>query len=642
MNAKLLAVAGPLKDSSFAIPAGEMPIGRDSSNLLAISDPSLSRRHCVLVSSGDNFTIRDLKSRNGTAVNGIPIEERLLDHGDQISVGDSIFVFQLRDEPVDAPSDHVEFSNSRVQATVQLRPQDAIYVDPNKILQSLPARNRASASLNALLKISRVVHSIPRLEELQHQILQLIFEVVPADRGAILLDRHTKGNFSSVFARHRMAGSKQQVQVSSTVVDQVMASGVAILASDVVASQSLSDSESLVRSQVCSVLCVPLTVHEKLNGCLYLDSSNASARFDEEHLQLVTAVAGTSAIALQNARRMQWLESENARLESEIRLDHNLVGSSPRMKEVYQFLAQVSRVDSTVLLQGESGTGKELAARAIHRNSPRSHKPFVAINCAAIPEGLLESELFGHERGSFTGAVALKRGRFEVANGGVVFLDEIAELALPLQVKLLRVLQEHECDRVGATSPIPIDVRVVAATNRNLEESVKAGIFRQDLFYRLNVLTLEMPPLRERRDDIPALANYFVSKLVSRGIGTSKEFSPEAMECLVHYDWPGNVRELENAIERALVLSTSKMITPDDLPESTLDATPPSSSKGPLFHTKVKEAKRQLIVDAVEKSSGNYTEAARVLGIHPNYLHRLIRNLGLREAARSASKGRKL
>jgi Nif-specific regulatory protein len=641
LNAKLLAVAGLLKDSSFAVPTGEMPIGRDSSNLLAIRDPSLSRRHCVLVSSGDSFTIRDLKSRNGTVVNGIPIEERQLEHGDQISLGDSIFVFQLRDEIVDTPSDHVEFRDSRVQATVQLHPQDAVYADPNKILQALPARNRAPASLNALLRISRVVHSIPGLDELQNQILQLIFEVVPADRGAILLDRHTNNTFSSVFARHRIAGSKQQVQVSSTVVDQVMTTGVAVLASDVVASQSLSEVDSLVRSQVCSVLCVPLTVHEKLNGCLYLDSSSASARLDEEHLQLVTAVAGTSAIALQNARRIQSLESENARLSAEIRLDHNLVGSSPRMKEVYQFLAKVSRVDSTVLLQGESGTGKELAARAIHRNSPRSHKPFVAINCAAIPEGLLESELFGHERGSFTGALALKRGRLEVANGGVVFLDEIGELALPLQVKLLRVLQEHECDRVGATRSIPIDVRIVAATNRNLEEAVKAGIFRQDLFYRLNVLTLTMPSLRERRDDIPTLANYFVSKLVSRGIGTSKEFSPEAMDCLVSYDWPGNVRELENAIERALVLSTSEMITPDDLPESTFDATLPSS-KGPLFHARVQETKRQLIVDAVERSGGNYTEAAQILGVHPNYLHRLIRNLGIREATRSASKARRM
>src|SRR2546421_1793496 len=269
-----------------------------------------------------------------------------------------------------------------------------------------------------------------------------------------------------------------------------------------------------------------------------------------DHLELVAAIAGISAVGLENARRLQWLEQENLRLNTEINLEHNMVGEGARMKGVYQFLSRVAPIDSTVLIHGESGTGKELAARAIHRNSPRAAKPFVPINCAAIPEGLLESELFGHERGAFTGAVAQKKGRLEVANGGVVFLDEIGELAPALQVKLLRVLQEREFERVGGIHPIKVDIRLVAATNRDLNDAVRLGEFRQDLYYRLAVVKMTMPPLRERKEDIPMLTRHFVQKYAVRCKMRAKPVSHDAMACLVNYDWPGNVRELENAIER--------------------------------------------------------------------------------------------
>jgi transcriptional regulator with PAS, ATPase and Fis domain len=377
-------------------------------------------------------------------------------------------------------------------------------------------------------------------------------------------------------------------------------------------------------------------VFEKVTGCIYLDTCDATSRFDEDHLQLVAAIAGTSAVALENARRMQWLEQENLRLSVEISLDHNLIGESSRMKEVYQFLARVAPTDSNVLLQGESGTGKELAARAIHRNSPRSSKPFLAINCAAIPENLLESELFGHERGAFTGAVAQKKGRLETANGGVVFLDEIGELALPLQVKLLRVLQEREFERVGGLRAISVDIRLIAATNQDLAQAVKAGNFRNDLFYRLNVLSLIMPPLRDRREDIAMLAQYFIDKYVKKSNTRTKKLSPEAMVCLANYDWPGNVRELENAIEHAMVLSVSDVIQPEDLPESILEKGLTPSTEGAKYHSQVKELKKQLILDALEETKRNYTEAAHVLGVHVNYLHRLIRNLDLKDALHSS------
>jgi transcriptional regulator with GAF, ATPase, and Fis domain len=636
VNPRLLAIAGPLKDSTFALPNGEIHIGRDPSNLLSISDPSLSRRHCALSWDDEGYKIRDLDSRNGTSVNGVTVKESRLRHGDQISVGDSSFLLLLRDDTEEPTGGRVEYEDSLTQATAQLRPQELLYLQSERILKELPTSSRVARNLNALLKISRVVHSIRDLEELQGQILNLIFEVVPAERGAILLDDKGDQHFASVFARHRIAKSVLPVPVSRTIARQVMKEGLAILGADVPSSNHLAGVESLVNCQIRSLLCVPLTMFKKVTGCIYLDTCDAASRFDEDHLQLVAAIAGTSAVALENAQRMQWLEKENLRLSAEINLDHNLVGESPRMKEVYQFLARVAPTDSNVLLQGESGTGKELAARAIRRNSPRSNKPFVAINCAAIPEGLLESELFGHERGAFTGAVAQKKGRLEMANGGVVFLDEIGELAPALQVKLLRVLQEREFERVGGIRPMAVDIRLIAATNKDLDEAVKVGTFRKDLFYRLNVLSLVMPPLRDRREDIAMLAEYFVVKYIKKCHMRSKKLSPEARACLVNYDWPGNVRELENAIERALVLSVSDVIQPEDLPESILEKGLTGVTEGAKYHNEVKELKKQLILNALEETKRNYTEAARLLGVHVNYLHRLIRNLDLKETLQSS------
>ncbi len=636
VNPRLLVIAGPLRDSTFALPNGEICVGRDPSNVLAVTDPSLSRRHCTIVRDSDGYKIRDLDSRNGTSVNGVAVKETRLHHGDQISVGDSVFVLLLQEDVEESNAGRVEYEDSPTHATAQVRPQDVLYLQPDRILKELPPSSRLARNLNALLKISGVVHSIRDLDELQRQILSLIFDVVPAERGAILLDGKGDETFSSVFAQHRIAKSVLPVRVSRTIAQQVMKEGLAILGADVPGSNGLADVESLIDCQVRSLLCVPLTMFQKVTGCIYLDTCEAASRFDEDHLQLVAAIAGTSAVALENARRIQWLEQENLRLSAEINLDHNLIGESAPMKDVYQFLKRVAPTDSNVLLQGESGTGKELAARAIHRNSPRSDKPFLAINCAAIPEGLLESELFGHERGAFTGAVALKKGRLEIANGGVVFLDEIGELAPALQVKLLRVLQEREFERVGGIRPISVDIRLIAATNQDLMQAVKAGTFRNDLFYRLNVLSLMMPPLRDRREDIPMLAKHFVDKYVKKSNTRGKKLSLEAMACLAKYDWPGNVRELENALEHAMVLSTSESIQPDDLPESILEKGLPSNAEGARYHSQVKELKKQLILDALEETKRNYTEAANVLGVHVNYLHRLIRNLDLKDTLHSS------
>ncbi len=634
-------IAGPSKDSTIPLPDGEASIGRDPTNVVALIDPSVSRKHCVLRSEDGRFQIKDLDSRNGTLVNGEAVKEQWLRHGDEIATGDSVFLFLLEEEERATPASRVEFDDSHPTAdTKLLHPKEVLYLQPDRLLRELPATSQVARNLNALLKISRVVHAIRDLEELQAQLLDLIFEVVPAGRGAILLTEGVGQEFNCLYARTRHAGQPQLVRVSRTIARQVMKENVAILGVDVPASGALRDVESLVASEVRSLLCVPLTVFERIIGCIYLDSTNAVNRFSEDHLQLMAAIAGVSAIALDNARRQQWLEQENQRLTIEVRQDQSLVGEGTRMKEIFQFLARVAPTDSTVLIEGESGTGKELAAKALHRSGQRSNRPFVAINCAAIPETLLESELFGYERGAFTGAATQKKGRLEMADGGIVFLDEIGELAPQLQVKLLRVLQEREFERVGGTQPIKLDIRLIAATNRDLAEASRKGQFRQDLYYRLAVVKLMMPPLRDRRDDIPMLTRHFVQKHAKRCKVKAKPVSREAMAALVNYDWPGNVRELENAIERALVLGSSDMILLEDLPESLLEQNSAEETHEGRYHAQVKQLKKQLILDAVEQTGGNYVDAAGILGVHPNYLHRLIRNLGIKEELNQALHGR--
>jgi len=312
----------------------------------------------------------------------------------------------------------------------------------------------------------------------------------------------------------------------------------------------------------------------------------------------------------------QAIKARCSSLEENCREMHpDLIGSSQAMEEVHGLIKQVAPSDSTVLILGETGTGKELVANSIHKNSNRAEKPFVRINCAAIPDGLMESELFGHEKGAFTGAHARKPGKFELADGGTMLLDEVAELPLPLQAKLLRVLQENTYERVGGTGTINIDVRIICATSKDMEQAVKNGGFRQDLYYRLNVIPINLPPLRERKDDIPALTGHFLREFsMKRGI--AMEISPEAMQCLLDYPYPGNVRELKNIIERASVLAPEPVIRPADLPAD-FNSTAGLEKHAPEMNLSaaVAVAERACILEALRRTNGQRTKAAELLGI---------------------------
>jgi len=342
-------------------------------------------------------------------------------------------------------------------------------------------------------------------------------------------------------------------------------------------------------------------------------------------------------LVVQRALEHCRLVRENKRFRVELKEKEEwspLVGSSPAMLEVYKLVARVSESRSTVLLQGESGTGKELIARAIHANSPRRDKPFIPVNCGALPDTLLESEMFGHEKGAFTGAVGLKAGLFEAATGGTLFLDEIGELGPALQVKLLRVMQDQEVRRVGGTASVKVDVRIIAATNRDLEQLVKEDKFRDDLYYRLNVVRITLPSLVDRKEDIPMLAHHFLQKYVGGTSSGVRGFLPETMVLLKEYRWPGNVRELENAVERAVSLSHGPLVTPDDLPESIRTAAPleaksTSASDGDEVCLTLEEVEKRHLIRVLKEMKGNKVKAAKILGIDRRTLYRMAERFGL-------------
>jgi Nif-specific regulatory protein len=622
MNPRLTAISGRLKGNVFTFEDLPVVIGRETSATLCVADASVSRRHSQIEREAEHFVIEDLESLNGTFVNDVPVKRRKLQHGDRVRIGDSQFIFLTHEADMNSSSE-VRFEEGQVitGSTLQFRFNDALYV--------------MARDLSALMKISTTINAIRGLEKLQKTLLDLLFEVVPAERGVVLLTDHgAEGEepvFGSVFGLDRERGQDASIKVSSKVTRWVLKHRESILITNQAEADNFGSSDSLVADQPASVMCVPLIMLDRSLGVIYLDTTELDAPFDQDHLQLVSAISAITAVAIENARHFEWLVSENQRLIADFNIEHNLVGESPPIREVLQFISKVAPTDSTVLLSGESGTGKELAARAIHLNSKRADKTFMAVNCAALAESLLESELFGHEKGSFTGALTQKKGRLEIADGGTVFLDEIGELSPALQVKLLRVLQEREFERVGGTRPIKVDIRLITATNKNLEESIANGTFRQDLYYRLNVVNLEMPPLRERPEDIPLLSNYFAAKYAERCNRRIIGIAAEAQARLASYDWPGNVRELENAIERAVVLGATDRILLEDLPESILESEPAATTPGTKYHEAVAETKRQIILSAMQQTKGSYTEAAKLLGVHPNYLHRLVRNLNLKE-----------
>jgi transcriptional regulator with GAF, ATPase, and Fis domain len=625
----LVALTGPLRGRTFELAADPLALGRHPSNTIRIPDLSVSRHHCTLRRTPEGWRITDLDSRLGTFVNGRPVHEAPLRHGDLLAVGESTFLVSLEGEPAEEPNVLGELNDdAALEAGTEIRLPvgESVYLRPDRI-PGAARGDRAARSLGALLEIATACGALRDPEALAGRLLELILAAVPAERGAVLFPKDEDGEEDGFTAVHRHT----PFPVSRTLARRVLAERTALLWNG--PQGEPPPAESVTGSGIHALLAVPLMHQDRPFGLLYADTREPGAAFDEEHLQLLAAAGVLAAGALNTALRFQRLERENRRLQS-AEIGPGLVGESSGLRRVVELIGKVAPTPATVLILGESGTGKELAARALHAASRRAGHPFVAINCATLSETLLESELFGHEKGAFTGAVARKAGKLEVARGGTLFLDEVAEMPLTLQAKLLRVLQERTFERVGGTQPLSADIRLVAATNRDLQQAIAIGSFRADLYYRLNVIALTLPPLRERREDIPLLAAHFAA-LHGRAVrGRPLGISPAARTLLLRYPWPGNIRELSNAIERAVVLGQDDVIQPDDLPETLLETGPgaltSTAPAAPSYHEALNRFKRELILEAVAASHGTITRAAERLGLHPNHLHRLITSLDLR------------
>jgi transcriptional regulator with GAF, ATPase, and Fis domain len=612
-NPRLVAASGFLKGRVWLAKDGPLFLGRDASNQVEVSDRAVSRKHCSIseISSGV-FEVVDLDSHNGTFVNGIKVSRRAIEHGDRIRIGNSEYVFLIGPDGGDALKSSSNGSSDADSTLMTVR------LDPSGLPSDASWVGGMARDLSAFFKIANVINSTRDVQALQRELLVLIAEVIPAAQGAIVLQSSRMDEPRPLCTWNRRGLAQQEMLIRQELVQQAIWERCAVF------SAATGDSAGNEH-----VLCVPLTAVEKTLGVIYLSAPGSSPAFQEEYAYFLSSVSRIAAVTLENLSKLDSLRAENQRLRGDVQANHNLIGESRAMRRVHEFIARVAEGDSTVLIRGESGTGKELVARAIHAKGRRADKPFIAINCAAIPEALLESELFGHEKGAFTGAVGVRKGKFESAEDGTLFLDEIGEMAPLLQSKLLRVLQQREFERLGGSRLLSFNARVLAATNKNLEQAIKAGEFRQDLYYRLNVVSVASPPLRERREDIPVLALHFGDKYAVKCKRCFQGITPEARSLLMRYSWPGNVRELENAIEHAIVMGLTDEILLEDLPNALLEEQSPGLAAARYHHT-LNQTKKQLVVSALDEANGSPVEAARLLGIHPKYLHRLIRSLNLK------------
>lgn len=493
-------------------------------------------------------------------------------------------------------------------------------------------QKREVLELSTLLEISKALSSSLNLEVTLNAILDILHNHMGVERGTIvLLDEKT--HELRIQAAHGMPPEAMKLgkyKIGEGITGKVFQTGRSEVVPNV-GDEPLFLNKTKARGDLkkksISFICVPIKIENEIVGTLSVDRLFRDPMPFEEDLRLLSIISSMAAQAVKISkmveREKEALLDENRMLRTELQEKHrfeNIVGESKKMHDVYHTVTVVAPTKATVLLRGESGTGKELIAKAIHYNSPRKDKAFIKFSCAALPETLLESELFGYEKGAFTGAAATKRGRFESADGGTIFLDEVGDMTLAMQVKFLRVLQEREFERVGSVETIKVDVRVIAATNKDLETAVREGKFREDLYYRLNVLPIFLPPLRDRREDIAPLIYHFIKKFSQENQKEIRDLSKQAWDQVMNYSWPGNVRELENCMERAVIVCQAVLIDIPDLPGPIQNAdtvVPASKSmdKAETLPAAVESVERQLIKEALQKTGGNRRKAAQLLGV---------------------------
>jgi len=486
--------------------------------------------------------------------------------------------------------------------------------------------NREIRELKLLWEVSQALGRSMDLREVAGPVLNALAERMGMARGALtLVNRRTEEIYmEAAHGLSELQRRRGRYQIGEGVIGKVVETGQPAIVPNISDEPMFLDRTGArkdLKKEDISFICVPIKIGAEVIGTLSADRLFESSISLEEDVRLLSIIASMVAQAVRLRQEIQEereiLIQENLRLQSELKErfePSNIIGKSKGMKEVYDLIAQVSKSNATVMIRGESGTGKELVANAIHYNSLRANKPFVKVNCAALPETILESELFGHEKGAFTGATHERKGRFEMAQGGTIFLDEVGDLPPMVQIRLLRVLQEREFERVGATTTTKVDVRVIAATNRNLEKLMEEGKFREDLYYRLNVFPIYIPPLRERKTDILLLTDFFVERYASTNNKRIQRTCTHAIDMLMSYHWPGNVRELENCIERAVLLSREGVIYGYHLPPTLQTSTYTGTIPYGTLQSELERLERDLIMDALKTTRGNIAKATQILG----------------------------
>ena len=697
--AHLTVLSGSARSKVIELGSGPCRIGRDPNLEATIEDSKASRVHAEITLKGGNYILRDLHSKNGTLVNGTSVSAMTLKEGDLVQVGETRFAFSMQDLPPAHHPDRRDYdsvlaarlpegvqpalgtagldrSGGESFETLELNaplailggkdepaapapPPDSPPSDGHstrmggvKLRETAPVASRplewAVRSLRALYALARTAAEAGSSAELWRALSTGLQQALEADRvSPVLLDE--KGAWQVAAQDMCAAGSAgkaaaafARIPVSRTIVDYALRTRRSVLTAPRTDAR-FGDAKSIGEQGITSALCGPIISHNEVLGLVYADRLGG-ADFVREDQELVIATCLQAAPALAHLRRLEELVAKKEQLLAELKSQHNLLGESPRLKEVAAFIERAAPTDSVVLVLGESGTGKELVARAIHYNSRRSDAPLVIVNCAALTETLIESELFGHAKGAYTGATGDRPGRFELAHGGTIFLDEIGELSNSCQTKLLRVLEQGELSRVGESRVRKVNVRVVAATNRDIEAEMKAGRFREDLFYRLNVLAITLPPLRERGEDIVLLLWHYLRDAAVRSGRGQLAFSEEALAALQQYRWPGNVRELRNLTERLAVLCPHRFIGLPDLPpeyRAGPEQGPRAEAAAPLTEAqpeadlaagapaRLEDVEKAHILRVLQACEGNKKVASEKLGIDRSTLYAKLRAYGI-------------
>jgi len=639
---KLEVTQGQSRGERHESSADVIRLGRSADNDLVLPDEPISSEHARIVYGGEKYLLRDLRSTNGTVVvrgtlrialdegNG---REMALAAGDVVELGSGDKLVRLSVAIAE------ETEEARVLAMRKI----------DELGRAESAVERDSGRLRALYDAQKRIGGAADLNEVLVAVCDGAFALVPgATHVTVVLREDDDGASSYVPIVTRVKGqtgpATQPIPVTRSVFRKVVSERAAVLAAD--APREVGQTESLLGAQIRSVLGVPLWKGDEILGVLQMDNRESTGVFTSSDLDVCAVLGHVASLAVANARLVQRLRAAEEKLEKENRFlksreesrrvgkgEQEIIGRSAAMRSLFDQLGKVVDTRVTVLIEGETGVGKELIAAAVHYRSRRKDRLFVTQNCAAMPENLLESELFGHRKGSFTGAHEDKKGLFEIADGGTLFLDEVTEMPLSLQSKLLRAVQEGEVRAIGATQEKRVNVRIVAATNRNMEKEVAEGRFREDLYYRLKVFPIRVPPLRERREDIPLLAKHFLERYGSELGKPAAGYSQQAMELLQAYDWPGNVRELQNEVQRLVIqIEHGGFVTPELLSprirqiEGVVDKVKPT--KGTLKEM-MDQLERWLLIEALREHDNNKTAAAKSLGITREGLHKKLRGFGL-------------